>query len=488
MKFYVDTRITNVTGTAHEISQLEKILTVPDEEGNEYSLFSPESFFYTGLIDRVVSQCNTLGIDHEIEYQFDRPDLDPIEVSKLFLNSILPGKTLYDYQLSAGLKVICRGRGLIIAGTGGGKTEIAAAVTKYLNTKTIMVVDRLTHLGQTHTRFTNYSIDTGRLGGGHDDTDNQCIIATADSLYEGVKRGDPYILGLLNETDLLIMDEVHHLPSTSWSIVAANCNARRRIGLSASAFNDPTALYYNDLVLIGHTGEVVCNIPSRWLINHGYLAEPFIFFHSINSNPIRSWNWGHVYDSGIVHNDLRNMIIAGLAMIASNLGFKVLVLVQRHEHGFNLLRLLNNPEIMFSYGGGKISRFVNGELVQSVADPEQVRLDFDSQKSGILIGSSVYDESVDLPSLNFMIMGGGGKKFRRIVQRIGRPLHSKDDRVYIVDFIDNQHNFLRKHSNDRKYVYDQMEYRYFFGLDELSRCIGYSISIESFIKYYAGSH
>jgi superfamily II DNA or RNA helicase len=83
-------------------------------------------------------------------------------------------------------------------------------------------------------------------------------------------------------------------------------------------------------------------------------------------------------------------------------------------------------------------------------------------KAGIFIGSSIYSESVDIPDVTDLIVLSGMKKYRQVVQRIGRALRPKpgENIVRIFDFFDKMHNVLWKHSNQRVAVYLHDDYRY----------------------------
>lgn len=469
MKLVVGPIYTFVEADFVETQTMHRFLVAPDEEGVEYPLFD-NNRFYTGLLGRVEDILRSQSFDYELEYEFDPRRTDPrtIELPTDYLSGI----ELRPHQHAAAVKLIANGgRGVINMATGGGKTEIGCAVAKYFGTKTLFVNDRIVAMAQSYSRFKKYGIDVGRLGGGYRELDHQVVTAVVDSLYTGINNGDSDIQNLLRETDFLLFDEVHHLTSNMWTTVGENCRAPRRAGLSASAFSDPDERFFEDMQLIGQTGDVVCYVTARWLIDHDYLAEPLIHFVPITTSRVQGMEWHSVYDQGIVQNSYRNYLIAGAAEHMQRLGFKILILIQRIEHGKILLRLLNDPNIVFSFGGGSVCRFVNGEIEEDQIDPESIRQSFEHQTSGILIGSTVYDEAIDIPSMNVLIMAGGGKSFRRTIQRIGRPLHSKADFVHVFDFWDYQHPYLQKHSRQRSAIYHKMEYQQFRGFDELNRRI-----------------
>ena len=108
------------------------------------------------------------------------------------------------------------------------------------------------------------------------------------------------------------------------------------------------------------------------------------------------------------------------------------------------------------------------ELIPANMSPEALSDEFEAQTSGILIGSTVYDESIDIPSMTALIMAGGGRKHRRTLQRIGRAAHSTNEFVHVFDFWDFQHPFLQKHSRVRLDTYSNLEYKAYQNLSEFT--------------------
>lgn len=124
------------------------------------------------------------------------------------------------------------------------------------------------------------------------------------------------------------------------------------------------------------------------------------------------------------------------------------------------------------------------QIEKLTMSPEDLRQSFELQSSGIIVGSTVYDEAIDLPSMNVLIMAGGGKNFRRTIQRIGRPLHSKDEFVHVLDFWYFNHPYLQKHSKERSDIYSRLEYRQFQGVQELNRRLPISIDLQHILMQY----
>lgn len=497
---------TEVHGKTSEMDKLIESMNVTgeDEDGNAVSFsLMEQNTFYSGLLKRVTDRLRQLSIPTEVKYLYERPESLPLSFQ--FDPYILPGIKLYPYQCTAARKFLLHGgHGLLEAGTGAGKTEIAIALTKYLGLRTIFFCDRVFTMEQTYERFKSYGLNVGRLGGGHRDLKPTIIVAVVDSLYSGIlahKQHD--IADCVANAEFLIVDEAHHGSCKTWMTVLENSNARYRLGMSAASFGVATHVDADDLRLVGLTGDIICKIPPRWLIDNGtckhcdytglikehicsgcgekfrgYLAEPLVFIHNPRSPAVKSWQWGEVYQRGIVDCVQRNQDIVSFASQFEAMGKKILVIVDRHKHGFNLVKMLNRSDVVFSYGGGQVYHKSGNKFVSSYWTPAEVRAFFNKKPSGILIGSSIFDEGVDLPSMNVVFLAGGGKSHRRTIQRIGRTTHNRyDDYVYVVDFRDNHHVFLRKHSILRAQTYSRLQYPVFSGLEAFNTRIGGSLTL-----------
>lgn len=468
---------TEVEADFIENNILEELLTAPTEGGDVKTLYEDNRFF-SGLLARVQAELNAREVEYDIEYTYPsvKRDLRSIELPLDYL----PGIEIRPHQVSASTKLLMHGRGGTSIATGGGKSEIAVVLSKYLDKKTLIVSPYINSTLQTAGRYQKYGLDCGRVGGGYGEYDKQFVVAVAASLYSGLKSRDADIINLLRSSEVLILDEVHHLSSDSWTAVGSNCPAAHRYGLSASFFNSLDERYYEDMLLVGQTGEIVSHVEPRWLIDRGYLAEPFIYWIPVNTIRPETYNWHEVYNEGVVCNEYRNHIAVAFTKLFTSLGMKTLVLVQRHEHGKILLNMLRDPSAIFSLGGGAVIRWTPDEgLVTTNENPEDLRIHFDKMESGVLIGTQVYDEAIDLPSMHALVMAGGGKKLRKIIQRIGRAMHAKAPHVHVVDFWDHQHNYLQKHSRERSAIYTHLKYQQYSGYSDLLTRLKINFDLES---------
>lgn len=245
----------------------------------------------------------------------------------------------------------------------------------------------------------------------------------------------------VERTNLAVFDEAHFLATdTLQSIFKAGKNCRYLFGLSGTDWRDDGA----DLLLESVCGSRIYNMPSSNLIRLGFLVPPkIVLYETPPLEEASSKNYASVYSKYVVHNPVRNGMVVDTARMLINKGRKVLILVRYLNHGRELASMLSDIPLYF----------VNGEV--DGVTREEVKRSFEGGDLKCLIASSVFDIGVDLPSLDALILAGGGKSTVRTLQRIGRVIRACENKAdaYVVDFIDNA-RYLDKHSAARITVYE----------------------------------
>jgi superfamily II DNA or RNA helicase len=362
--------------------------------------------------------------------------------------------------------------------TGSGKTEVIIGLAKMMVTS-LTIVPSKSSLLQTIKRFKNRGLESvGGFGGGLKDLTKAHTIATAAMFNSRLKKGDNVISKFLEDTKLLMFDEVHHLGTApSWQAVGDACGATRRFGFSGSpwASGMPSVDLANekesklaDLRVAAQVGETLVYIPSKMLRDMGVIIDPRIFVLSVsepkglNRNRFPRWNW--VYKRGIVENETRNKLVVDAAYELRGRGHKTTILVVSIAHGCSLLKQLHSRGLTAAFTKGNDEVLVyTGKKIESHKDAgERTRDGFLAGDIDVLIGSVVIDEAIDLPGMSALILAGGMKSPIRAVQRVGRAIRTSDgkDEAIIIDFMDNQHYFLKNHTYKRLGIYDAHEYDY----------------------------
>ena len=493
MKIIAGTIKSGIVGTPEEVAFVKGFLTIDKKEG---SFLSDEGLVYTGLIDFIKQ-----GVKGRFEVEVLDLEGNPVvhqpvhvDIPYDYLKFDNPKDELRDYQILALRKAITKKRGVLEIATGGGKTEIAAAMIKYLletgrAKKVYFVAGTIFLMKQAAARFEKRGLErVGRFGGGYDFYPAPIQCCVSDSLNLAIKEelagapGDG-VLQDFADCDAIFFDEAHHVPSKSWTLIGETCPATYRIGLTATAWSDPFEYHHKDLYLLGLTGDVICRIPSVVLREEGFLAEPVVTLVEVRHPAVRLRQWQRVYEEGVVKHKVRNSLIVSIAKGLYESGSKCLVFVKEVNHGRLLVKSLvmqGCRNVHFVKGGERIwSYFPSDRWSHKKTSIEKLADLVNDSDQIVIVGNVVLDEGIDIPSFNSLIMGTAMKKYRRSLQRTGRGMRPKpgDNKVYVFDLVDAHNDILLGHSQYRVRTYELEEYTFAPSLDLVAEELGCAIEL-----------
>lgn len=254
----------------------------------------------------------------------------------------------------------------------------------------------------------------------------------------------------LQRFELVIAEEAHELSGTGFYTVMAACsNAHYRLALTATPFmkDDEEA----NMRLLAACGPVAIRISEELLINRGILARPYFKFLKLDEEKkpktlFRSTPWQKAYASGIVEFDHRNKLICAEVLRALRYGLNSMILIQHKAHGRILQEILTRAGVRAAFIDGDSSQAERQDCLDRLGRGE---LD-------VLIGSTILDVGVDVPSVGMIVLAGGGKAEVATRQRIGRGLREKKGGLpnvaFIVDVYDEFNNHLKAHSAERQAI------------------------------------
>jgi superfamily II DNA or RNA helicase len=410
-------------------------------QGKKSFFESKHNAFLTGLLGKVVQSLRAYNVGYEV---IDKRKA-PVSGVRVHPNA-LKGITMdgnYDYQLRAANEFIAAGRGVVKLPTGGGKTEVAIAVTKTLNLPTLFLTHRVNLLHQTAKRFADRCPSLvkriGLIGDGQY-SPNFITLATVQTLQSVMKRDPDEFVDLMAQFRLVIIDEAHRSGCDQFNRPAMLAkNAYFRMALTATPFMKGNA--QEDLLLMGITAPVVTTVTNAELIERGILARPFFKFYDVNGPDLTPFRkWADIYERGIVHNAERNHLIVKTTGELASQGKKMLIIVQQKAHG----TLLN----ALSQGAGVKAQYIDG----SNAYAEREKAIKWLQRSGqALVVTNIFDEGVDCNAIDSIVLAAGTKSAPTLFQRAGRAVRrkEKDNYAIVIDFIDKQHPKLLEHSMRR---------------------------------------
>lgn len=363
------------------------------------------------------------------------------------IRDCLTDVTLRDYQTNAVHKLLSANRGIAKMATNAGKTVVIGALIHFLK-QGLVVVNSKDLLYQTSERLASYlGCDVGLMGDSHMDYKN-VTVATIQTLASYHKRiGTLEFRHAFGSNRVLIIDECHHIAHNKSFDVLMDISGWFRYGFSGTPIMRGKL---NDLKLIAATGPVQVEMTNADLIEDGWSATPTVYIHSTEYKKLDDANfydaaYQYAYKEGIVHNAVRNELICGVATSAMDDGKSVLILVNRMAHAENMLDIFGDYQYI------KVE-FVNGS---SPMDKRRASLARLSNEPVCVIATPIFDEGVDVPALDAIILAGGGKSKWKLLQRLGRGLRRKEGEnvVQIHDFDDYFNKYLDRHCNERIGVY-----------------------------------
>ncbi len=392
----------------------------------------------TGLLVELVSFLDNLPYPYEFEDNRPLQNHKPI-ITKLGKYDLATPP--FNYQAEAVRRAMDAGRGILQLATNSGKSIVSAAIIKSYDIPTLYIVATKDSMYQAEDVFKKtLNTPIGLLGDGKKKIE-KVTVAVINSAVKLAQRNK----GLLKQFELLIYNECHHASSDTWYKLGMKMPAQYRFGMSGTALGGRKE---KDWMLMGVTGELLMTITNAKLIELGISAVPkVVFLKSQVKNELRKNSYQDAVREGIVNDEIRNFQIYELACSLEERGQNVLILSPRKQHGWELFQMLQGKDklderVYFNHGN------ITGEM------RTRNLMNFKDQ-GGIMIATTIYDEDIDIPQVNVLIMALGMKSERKVLQRVGRALRKKqgDNVVTIYDFWDWHNKYLAKHSKDRALVY-----------------------------------
>ncbi|WP_440060147.1 DEAD/DEAH box helicase [Thermogladius sp. 4427co] len=349
--------------------------------------------------------------------------------------------SLRDYQEEALAKWLDNDRkGIIALPTGSGKTVIGIAAIARVQERTLIVTytkEQARQWREALLKITNIPSSMIGLLYSEEKKIAPITITTYQSGFRMIKEIAPYY-------NMLIVDEVHHLPADKFRYIAVHSIAPYRMGLSATPFRED-GRHEELFPLLG--GVVYYKTPGE-LSEKGYLAKYTVYTVKTRLLP----------DEWREYLELRTMF----EKFANGREFEKLVedASRGDKSAAEALRIHSKIRMLLAKSRSKIEKAVEiarrelekgGKIIvftQYVEQAEEIakRLnawlltgrtpdeerkkaleEFKTSKSGILVVTTVGDEGLDIPDANIGIIVSGTGSRRQFVQRLGRLLRPKPE-------------------------------------------------------------
>lgn len=367
--------------------------------------------------------------------------------------------TLRELQQAAVDDILKDFHGVLVAGTGAGKTVMALDIIAERGRKTLVVVHTLELLNQWVDRIEKFlgipADEVGVIGGGKFRIGDQVTVGMVQTCR---KRIDD----IKNHFGMVMVDECHRTPATTFTDLLDYLPAHYRLGLTATPYRRDGL----NKVINFYMGPVKHEIKKSKLLREKHLVQAEVSFQATRffTRTDASEYYSKVI-SEIAADPERNRQICRDVAFSKDDGIR-LVLTDRREHARELQGIL-------SLSHGIQAGLLIGGL--SKKDREAVAAGIDDGSITTLICTGqLIGEGYDLPGIESLFLAMPVKFSGRLIQYVGRALRpaAGKSRARIFDYVDIHVGVLRYSAMTRARVYQDQQIDVLTDLDELAKEAG----------------
>ena len=352
--------------------------------------------------------------------------------------------SLRDYQSAAVQLLLTRVQGYVTLPCGGGKTVIGCAAMVTSGEACLILVhsnDLRDQWAKTlqdlyNVRATVIKAPFQPLQAG------EIAIGMVQSLHRAKEKAKP----LYDSVGVVLLDECHHCPATTFLEIIEQVPARHRWGLTATPDRPDGWGFLLPMVI----GPEIFNLSTQELLDKGHLIQPVVvpIRTGINLNldamTIKGrLNMGRCV-SALCENKIRNKLLVDLCAMGANHGRVVMLLVPRVKMAHTIANALQALDIDAVPITGHVAKQIRASRLRALR----------SGKLQVIVATQLADEGLDIPTLDMMVIASTGRAAGRAVQRIGRimrPSKGKPTPI-VVEIIDGGPFAAQWRARERAYM------------------------------------
>ena len=351
----------------------------------------------------------------------NRKKFDPVSS----INSSMIRYRPYQYRAVANL--IKHDEGVLVAPAGSGKTVIGLSLVPLLGQPTLW----LTHTGpladQAIDRINSFlptltGDDIGYIGRGKWKLGKVITVAMVQTL---VRRLDT-LYKIRDNFGLVILDEAHHCPASTFLKVVGCFNPHYLYGLTATPYRRDKL----ENLMFQTLGNAVANITIEELDESNHIIIPKVKYRSFYHNkPIHENQTSKLLRDHIIFNEKRNHMIVGDVLVEAMGGNHCIVLSDRKAHCEILHDLISIDWKKTGIATGDFTKKENAEQIEKLSNGEITVLVCTNQLLG---------EGFDFAPLSRAFITSPFRfegKCEQVIGRIQRTSPGKTDAV-VYDYVD----------------------------------------------------
>ena len=439
--------------------QIEGAEFLPSVQASQWDgivhLYSTRTqIFSTGLLNKVCDILTQQGVQYIVNDTRVKPQAQ---------QPILTNTTLRQDQEDVVNTCINKVRGIVALPTGWGKSFSQIELVCRLNLPTVIVVHKLDIMQQFIDWFKERAgIEVGQVGNGIIEP-KKITIAMIQTLANAFKikskeiknetidmKGYNNIYNMCNQAQVLITDELHTMVDGNvWSKVFARfSNTYYRWGFSAT----PYKRLSGELLSGAIYGPVIAKESYLDCIKKGYLTKPEVLIYRYKQQGLPyGVKYQQAYKERIVENEDRNLLICKIALEYFNKGKKTFIAVTHLNHGRLLKQMLETvvgkDKVIFAEGSTSLEK--RQEAIKKF-----------EQGGIILLSSSIFNEGINIKSMDVLINARCSLSQTTFLQTIGRCLRLAPGKkvATIIDIQDTNVKYFAYHGRARLEILQDCEF------------------------------
>ena len=371
-----------------------------------------------GLVTLPIGRTDLIPEDYEIKDKRNDLPIEPLDFKFTLRDS---QQSVYDEVQDS-----C----IINAWVNWGKTFTALAIANKLQQKTLIVTHTLALRGQWEKEIKKvFGVTAGVIGSGKFEMDSPFVVGNVQTLYRNIDK-------IVNEFGTIILDEMHHVSSPTFTRIVDASKARYKIGLTGTMQRkDGRHVVFRD-----YFSSTVFKPPRE-----NYLTPRVDIIHSGIRFMDGNVDWANRINALAYDWEYQNTMAMLAASYAAK-GHKVLLVSDRVDFLKSCARLVGDNAICVT---GDVPHEERGKLIKGIFTEKD-----------ILFGTqSIFSEGISVDCLSCLILGTPVNNEPLLTQLIGRVIRMYDGKPQpvIVD-INLEGRTARKQASARRGYYMRQGY------------------------------
>ena len=382
-----------------------------------------------GFLGRLVAFLQEHNIAHEIRYE--RPPLSGVSFKSSI--QLTPSQTTVIDSAMEG------DQGVIVAPSGSGKTIIGLELAARRKMPTLILVHRRQLLDQWVERIQTFlgipKAHIGQYSGAKKNIGKQITVGLLQSF---ARTKD--LSAIKNQFGMVLVDECHHIPASTFREVVAQLNPHFLYGLTAT----PKRKHNDEKLIYIYIGEIVAQMEARHDATESPIAAQNIPEIIVRETSITlpfkfTTDSFQLLAKVVCFDSSRNQLIIEDILRETTANKKVLVLSERKEH----------LEVLNLYLKGKCETIVISGEDSARMRISKIKQIEEGQYQAILSTGQFFGEGIDIRGITCLILAFPFSFEGKLAQYIGRLRESEDQKL-IIDYRDKKIPFLERQFKQRE--------------------------------------